>query len=163
MRSRRCHRNLSHPVLAHVNRGHPRAGPPLHTSHRDDDPHGRQEAWQPSRRRPLVLFRSPARRQEPGCGSRQDQERSPRSEDGSRFRPHRHRRPPGTEYVEVHDEETAATAVDVLRRAVLCFNQRGLTTNGCRPTTGRPTVSSSHATCAPSWASRPSEPVRTGL
>ena len=50
-------------------------------------------------------------------------------------------------YAEVHDDETAATAVAVLRRAVTWFAVRG---SECCPTTARPTARTCGATPAPS-------------
>jgi hypothetical protein len=42
-------------------------------------------------------------------------------------------------YAEIHDDETAAPAIGVLRRAV-DWSARGSPPGGCRPTTARPTA-----------------------
>ena len=57
-------------------------------------------------------------------------------------------------YAEVHDDETAATATGVLRRAVAWFAIRGITPpSGCCPTTARLTSPTCGATSALSWRS----------
>ena len=76
----------------------------------------------------MALRGSPSRGPEPGGDTGQTQEPVPQPEDGSRIG-HTviddHSR---VAYAEIHDDETAATATAVLRRAVAWFAARGITT-----------------------------------
>src|SRR5690606_31508692 len=92
----------------------------------------------PRRRR--VAVRRPAPGQTPpGGNARQAQECLQPSEDGAHVRAHRDRRPlPGRLYAEVHDDETAVTATDVLRRAVTWFAARGIITQRVLSDNGSP-------------------------
>ena len=153
---------------AHPHRpGHRRADPPLRARPpRRPDPRRRQEARQHPRRRRLALRRPPAGRHEPAG------DRGPHRRTASKH----HQPLIGTCYVhtviddhsrvayaEIHDDETAATAVAVLR------NARGLVR---RPRRHRragavrqrqlPTAPTCGATPAPSSASPPRRPGPTG-
>jgi hypothetical protein len=66
-------------------------------------------------------------------------------------------------YAEVHDDETAATAIGVLRRAVAWFAARGVTVQRVLSVgTVRPIARTPGATPAPSGASSPSGRGPTG-
>jgi Integrase core domain len=65
-------------------------------------------------------------------------------------------------YAEIHDDETAATAITVLRRAVAWFAARGVTVERVCPTTAPPTDPTPGATPAPNSGSDPRRPGPTG-
>ena len=65
-------------------------------------------------------------------------------------------------YAEIHDDEAAAAAIAVLRRAVAWATPAASPWNAYCPTTARPTAPAPGGRPAPSWASRPSAPGPTG-
>ncbi len=129
--------------LAHVDRA---TGEPVrryeHAHPGVDAARGRQEARQHPRRRRVALRRPRPRTPEPGRDPGQAQERLHRNPKMGNAFVHTviddHSR---VAYAEVHDDETAATATAVLRRAVAWFAGAASPSSGCCPTTDPPTVS----------------------
>ncbi len=65
-------------------------------------------------------------------------------------------------YAEIHDDESAATATAVLRRAVAWYTGLGVSAMRVLSENGRPTGHTCAATPSPGWASRHAQPGPTG-
>jgi hypothetical protein len=117
------------------------------------------------RRRRLAQAGARAGQEEPSTERshlRAPPEQVPPAADGHRVRAHRARRPSRVAYAEIQADETAATAIAVLRRAAAWFAARGVTVERVLPTTARPPAPAPGATPASSSGSSPSRPGPTG-